>query len=103
MAVQVFLVNDRAPAAGRSDEAFAFQAALELRCEEGFVPRPDLRGAGARADFLKDWDQQVNGFCQGSRQSRWPERVRLTIRPPLIEGQAGCSASRVGRRQRNLR
>ena len=60
LAVQVFLVNDRAPAAGRSDEAFAFQAALELRCEEGFVPRPDLRGADARADFLKDWDQQVN-------------------------------------------
>jgi hypothetical protein len=55
LALQVFLVNDRTPLAGRSDEAYAFQAAIELRCEEGFVPRPDLRSAGAR-----DWDQQVN-------------------------------------------
>ena len=55
LAVQVFLVNDRTPLAGRSDEAYAFQAAIELRCDAGFVPRPDLRSAGAR-----DWDQQVN-------------------------------------------
>ena len=55
LAVQVFLVNDRQPLASREDEAYAFQVAIELRFEEGFVPRPDLRSAEAR-----DWDQQVN-------------------------------------------
>ena len=55
LAVQVFLVNDRAPNLTQRDEAFVFQAGLQLRCAAGFVARPDLRGADAR-----DWDQQVN-------------------------------------------
>ena len=57
LAVQVFLVNDRppTPVASLVDEAYAFQAELELCCEAGFVARPDLRGAAG-----KDWDQQVN-------------------------------------------
>ena len=43
--VSVFLVNERTPAAERSrDEAFAFQAMLEVRSAVPFVPRPDPRG-----------------------------------------------------------
>jgi len=53
--VSVFLVNHRVPAADtRKDESFAFQAALSLRCDAGFVARPDLRGRDTR-----DWDDRV--------------------------------------------
>ena len=57
LALQVFLVNDRAPGAIKelAEEAYIFQAALALRSEVGFIARPDLRSADA-----KDWDQQVN-------------------------------------------
>ncbi len=50
--VSVFLVNERAPAAERAcDEAFAFQAELDVRSAVPFVPRPDPRGvAGDDAD-----------------------------------------------------
>ena len=43
--VSLFLVNDRPPTAehGR-DQAFAFQAELEVRSAVPFVPRPDPRG-----------------------------------------------------------
>ena len=40
----LFLVNERPPAGDRGDEAFAFQAALEVRGSVPFVPRPDPRG-----------------------------------------------------------
>ena len=52
--VSVFLVNRRPPNADQPDLAYLFQAELELRCEEPFVPRPDLRAAGA-----EDWDDRV--------------------------------------------
>ena len=57
LAVQVFLVNDRDPGAIKEleDQAYIFQASLELRTKIRFVPRPDLRSADAQ-----DWDQQVN-------------------------------------------
>lgn len=57
LALQVFLVNDRlpVPVPARVDQAYAFQAGLDLRCEAGFVARPDLRGTEGG-----DWDQQVN-------------------------------------------
>ena len=43
--VSVFLVNERAPSAERArDEAFAFQAELDVRSTVPFVPRPDPRG-----------------------------------------------------------
>ncbi|GDY23608.1 hypothetical protein LBMAG56_49550 [Verrucomicrobiota bacterium] len=56
-AVCVFLVNSR-PAAERAYQGNAFQAHLQLKCEAGFVARPDLRAGdeGFRAD---DWDEQV--------------------------------------------
>lgn len=56
-AVCVFLVNGR-PASERAYQANAFQARLQVACEAGFVPRPDLRGSddGARS---VDWDEQV--------------------------------------------
>ena len=47
--VSVFLVNRRKPAPDDTrDEAFAFQTQLEVRCEEGFVPRPNLAQPGKR-------------------------------------------------------
>jgi hypothetical protein len=57
LAVCVFLVNGR-HRAEKAYQANAFQAQLQLRCEPGFVPRPDLRSGedGARA---QDWDEQV--------------------------------------------
>ena len=43
--VSLFLVNGRPPAADPArDEAFAFQAELEVRSAVPFVPRPDPRG-----------------------------------------------------------
>ena len=36
------------------DRAYAFQAEVEVRTEQGFVPRPDLRRAHAG-----DWDDRV--------------------------------------------
>jgi hypothetical protein len=56
-AVCVFLVNCRPPSE-RAYQGNAFQAHLQVQCEAGFVPRPDLRGGddGSRA---QDWDEQV--------------------------------------------
>ena len=46
--VSVFLVNDRSPTAEAArDEAFAFQARLEVGGTVPFVPRPDPRGSTA--------------------------------------------------------
>ena len=53
--VSVFLVNRRDPAPDETrDEAFAFQAQLEVECEQSFVPRPNLRSLGS-----DDWDERV--------------------------------------------
>ena len=45
--VTVFLVNQRPPAAPgpEQDRAVIFQAELSVHCSDGFVPRPNLRGA----------------------------------------------------------
>ena len=42
------------PREGQPDGAYAFQAEIEVHVDEGFEPRPDLRGAHAG-----DWDDQV--------------------------------------------
>lgn len=53
--VSIFLVNDRPPVEGSGrDRAFIFQAEIEVRSKRGFVPRPDLRAAGAG-----DWDDRL--------------------------------------------
>ncbi len=58
--VSVFLVNNRPPVpskpagAGVADRAYAFQAELEVTCNESFVPRPDPRGMAAA-----EWDDRV--------------------------------------------
>lgn len=53
--VSVFLVNFRQPAPDNvRDQAFIFQAELEVLCQEGFVARPDPRGIGS-----DDWDERV--------------------------------------------
>jgi hypothetical protein len=54
-ALTVFLVNRRATVHRfYSDVSYAFQARLELYCEEGFWPRRDLSGYRAQ-----DWDLRV--------------------------------------------
>jgi hypothetical protein len=54
--VSLFLVNRRHPGKGDElrDAAFAFQTALEVRCEQPFVSRPNLRGLES-----DDWDERV--------------------------------------------
>ncbi|HUQ70724.1 MAG TPA: DISARM system helicase DrmA [Planctomycetaceae bacterium] len=53
--VSVFLVNRRTPAPDDTrDEAFVFQTQLDLHCEAGFVPRPNLRSLES-----EDWDERV--------------------------------------------
>lgn len=55
--VSVFLVNHREPVPpdqGEPDRAYLFQPEVEVRCEQPFVPRPDLRGVRAA-----DWDERV--------------------------------------------
>ena len=49
-----FLVNRRTLDEAQPDRAYAFQAEIEVRTDEGFVPRPDLRGAHAG-----EWDDRV--------------------------------------------
>jgi hypothetical protein len=56
--VSVFLVNRR-PLARPRDTASAFQAGLELRCEEGFLARPNLRGRRSESGAASDFDEQV--------------------------------------------
>jgi hypothetical protein len=54
-AVSLFVVNHRDPGADdRKDEGFAFQVEMEVRCAEGFVARPNLRGADT-----DDADEQI--------------------------------------------
>ena len=53
--VSLFLVNDRVPSSDRErDEAFAFQAEIEVRSAAPFVPRPDPREVSG-----DDWDERV--------------------------------------------
>ena len=52
--VSVFLVNHRKPIEINPDLGFIFQAEIEVRCDDPFVPRPDLRGAQAN-----EWDEEV--------------------------------------------
>ncbi|MCX7790784.1 MAG: helicase, partial [Chloroflexaceae bacterium] len=52
--VSVYLVNNRAPVADLPDLAYAFQAEIEVRCAEPFVPRPNLSGIRAA-----EWDERV--------------------------------------------
>jgi len=52
--VSVFLVNHRKPIEINPDLGFIFQAEIEVRCDDPFVPRPDLRGAQAT-----EWDEEV--------------------------------------------
>ena len=53
--VSLFLVNDRTASSDRErDEAFAFQAEIEVRSTAPFVPRPDPREISG-----DDWDERV--------------------------------------------
>lgn len=53
--VSIFLVNRRKPAPDDTrDEAFAFQAELQVQSQHGFVARPNLRSLES-----DDWDERV--------------------------------------------
>ncbi len=53
--VSIFLVNRRRPAPDATrDEAFAFQATIEVSIEQSFIPRPNLRSLDS-----DDWDERV--------------------------------------------
>ncbi len=54
--ISMFLVNYRTPKPDDvRDEAFVFQAQLEITAAESFVPRPDLRSLHS-----SDWDERVS-------------------------------------------
>lgn len=57
LAICVFLVNGRQPTE-KAYQANAYQTELLLKCDAGFVPRPDLR-SGEDGSRLHDWDEQV--------------------------------------------
>ena len=52
--MELTLENRRTPDDDRPDRAYAFQAEIEVGVDEGFVLRPDLRGAQA-----EEWDEHV--------------------------------------------
>ncbi|MFN3194045.1 MAG: DISARM system helicase DrmA [Aureliella sp.] len=53
--LSVFIVNHRTPAGDKhADEASVFQVQLELKCNQGFVARPNLRSLES-----DDWDECV--------------------------------------------
>ena len=52
--VSIFLVNRRVPNSDEPNLTYAFQAEIEVRCEQGFVPRPDPRSARGG-----DWDAKL--------------------------------------------
>ncbi len=54
LSVSIFVVNYRKMQFSEKDTTFAFQTCLIVQCEEGFVPRSDLRGIDS-----DDWDEAV--------------------------------------------
>jgi hypothetical protein len=67
-ALAVFVVNRRAPGPkGREAEEFIFQARLELACDAGFEPRPNVRD-----DESSEWDQRVADL-------QFRERVEVAV------------------------
>lgn len=54
LSVSIFLVNYRLMQLSEKETTFAFQTSLSVQCQEGFVPRSDLRGADS-----DDWDEAV--------------------------------------------
>ena len=102
----IFLVNRRRPAPDDTrDEAFAFQAELEILNEEPFVPRPNLRSLESN-----DWDERVadlqyrdaceyavghnvattaepcDGHCRNAKTCWIPEGEVERVAPADIEG-----------------
>ena len=79
--VSVFLVNGRAPDDDNPDRNYAFQAEIEVRGRQPFVPRPDPRGVQAVG-----WDDRVADL-----PLRGYPRVRH--RPRGIRGLGGRGGS----------
>lgn len=57
--VSVYLINNRQAIGGPGkDQAYAFQAELQLECIEGFVPRPGMSGLKSSEEDLRIADVQ---------------------------------------------
>lgn len=54
LSVSVFLVNRRTSKSDPPDLDYVFQTAIDVTCDQPFVPRPDLHGLDA-----KEWDDRV--------------------------------------------
>lgn len=54
VSVSLFLVNQRTYDEASHDETYVFQPEVVVRCDQPFVPRPNLRGLSA-----EDWDERV--------------------------------------------
>lgn len=117
--VSLFLVNERLPqlARGRSYEGMAFQARLVVRCADGFVPRPDLRG---HARGKLDWDERLadlhyrdcyefavghgtsvlwvadKGVCREIRTEWIPEATVERVDPAALDGGVELSMAALG-------
>lgn len=76
LAVAVFLVNSRQPAAtgDARDEAYAFQTHLALECAEGFLGRPDSSDEGS-----DDFDDCVNDL-QFRHRREWAVGHGVAVR-----------------------
>lgn len=91
-AVSVFVVNQRAAAPDVArDAGFAFQVRLVVRCEAGFVARPDLRGhAGSERDdrvaelHYRDVFEYAVGHGVATIAELSPDRTCHTVRSEWI-------------------
>ena len=107
-AMSAFLVNQRsidAESKERKDEKYVFQAGLRVVCEDGFVPRPDLRGTEGedRDERIADLQHRdtfeyavghgisthalvEGGLCREIRTEWIPEEDVERVQPAAIPG-----------------
>ena len=85
--VSIFLVNRRQPAPDETkDEAFAFQAQLEVHGDVPFVARPNLRSLES-----DDWDERVADL---QYQNDCEFAVGHSVATDAILSEAGCQLLR---------
>jgi len=88
-ALTVFLVNKRKrPRRRYEDISLAFQARLELVCEQGFVPRADLSGYGT-----DDWDRRVADLHYADAHEFAVGRNTSAEWAPLVDGRCTSAST----------
>lgn len=87
--VSVFLLNNRPARAQERYRSWIFQASLRLGCYDGFVARPDLRGAGPGAGG-EEWDERLNDLHYRDA-CEWAVGHGVSA-TPLIVDEHRCSA-----------